>query len=134
MTQKIVVTKAGKDAISSTTPDDFYLDSNYPLLKVHAYGTFSTNIVGLATIEHNLGYKPFALVFSQYVDTDGMGTPILSDEYYQHDWFQAGATVNFYGYTQIFDDRLEITIGNTDDGGRPGVIDGFYYIFKDSVS
>jgi len=132
MAYAIKVTKEGKD-ISSASLDDFYLHSSYPLLKVHSSGTFSTLIDGTKTIYHNLGYKPFALVFSQYVDDDGWGAPVLSDEYYQHDWYQAGATITFYGYTEIFTDRIEITAGNT-NAVRPGAVDGIYYIFKDEVS
>lgn len=107
------------------------MDSKYPLLKVHASGTFTTNILGGASIEHNLGYIPFALVFSQYADWQD-GALVLSDDYYQHDWEQAGATVTFFGTTKIYSDTLSISIGNSNEV-RPGEIDGFYYIFKDEV-
>jgi hypothetical protein len=128
----IKITKPGKD-ISSTTPDDFYLDSNYPLLKVSSFGTFTTNILGKVTITHSLGYKPFVLVMSQFVDTDGLGSPVKSTEYYQHDWFVLGASVTFYGYTKIYDNTIDIHISNTDVDPTPGTVNGFYYIFKEEV-
>lgn len=132
MSYGLRVTKSGKD-YDSTTPDDFYLHSDYPLLKVHASGTFTTAIDGSETITHNLGYKPFVMVFTQYVSTDGWGGVVLTDEYFQHDWFQPGAAVSFYGYTEVHDDKIEIDVGNTAVDPRPGEVDGFYYIFKDEV-
>ena len=134
MTEKILVTKSGKDALTSTTPDDFYLHSDYPLLKVHSSGVFSTNILGEITITHSLGYRPFVLVFSQFVDTDGIGNPQLSTEYYQHDWTILGATVFFTGITKIYANTIKITVTNTDVDPIPGVVNGIYYIFKDEIS
>jgi len=128
----IKVTKPGK-GFTSLTLDDFYLHTDYPLLKVHSSGTFSTLIDGTRTINHNLGYKPFVLVFSEYVDDDGFGGTTLTSDFYQHDWQQNGATITFYGYTKIFTDRIEITVGNT-NSATPGVVDGIYYIFKDEVT
>lgn len=132
MTQKILVSKSGKNALTSTTPDDFYLHSDYPLLKVHASGTFVTNNLGEKTITHNLGYRPFAMVFSQFVNTNGAGVAVKSTEYYQHDWRIDGATVTFEGYTKIYANDIRITIGNT-DVAVPGAVNGIYYIFKDEV-
>lgn len=126
----IKITKSGRD-VSSTTLDDFYMDSRYPLLKVHSYGTFTTGITGETTIEHNLGYIPFAFIFTQYVNWDGASSSI-TNEYYQHDWEQAGAEVTFFGRSKIYSDRIEIAVGNTNEV-LPGAIDGFYYIFKDEV-
>jgi len=131
MAQGMKITKAGK-AIDSAVLDDFYLHTSYPLLKVHSSGTFSTLIDGTRTISHNLGYKPFVLVFSEYVNDDGSGGVVLTSDYYQHDWYQGGATITFFGYTKIFTDRIEITIGNT-NSVTPGAVDGIYYIFKDEV-
>jgi len=85
MPNRIIITKQGK-SVDSQVLDDFYLHSGYPLLKVHSSGTFTTLNDGTKTITHNLGYRPFVLVFSQFVDTDGVGNAVLSNEYYQHDW------------------------------------------------
>lgn len=129
----IKISKPGKN-INSSSLDDFYINSDYPLLKVHSFGSFTTDITGYAEITHNLGYRPYTLVFSQYVDWDGgLFQSVLTNEYYQHDWYQAGATVEFFGTSKIYTDRIEILIGNTNDV-TPGNIDGFYYIFKDEVA
>ena len=130
MTQGMKVTKAGK-AIDSAVLDDFYLHTGYPLLKVHSYGTFSNPIRGVKYIYHDLGYKPFALVFSQYVGVDGEGNPVLTDEYYQHDWEQHGASHTFWGSTHITASYLAIQVGNTDNPWEN--VSGIYYIFKDEV-
>lgn len=133
MAQKILVSKPTKNALTATSPDDFYLHSDYPLLKVHASGTFTTLNDGTKVITHNLGYIPFAIVFSQFVDTDGLGTAVLSDEFYQHDWIIEGATVEFFGYTEIRENTIEIYTGNTDVTTWAGGTDGIYYIFKDEI-
>jgi len=125
------ISKPGKD-ISSTSMDDFYLHSSYPLLKIHSYGTFTTLNDGTLTVTHNLGYKPFVLVFSQYVNWVDPDI-VLTNEFYQHDWEQVGATITFYGYTKIYSDRIDIVVGNTNFTTIAGGIDGFYYIFKDEV-
>ena len=131
MPNKILIAKSGK-SIRSTVLDDFYLHSDYPLLKVHASGTFTTLNDGTKTITHNLGYRPFVLVFSQFVNTDGMGGAVKSTEYYQHDWNIDGASVTFFGYTKIYATKIDILIGNT-DVVTPGAVNGIYYIFKDQI-
>lgn len=131
MPNKLLITKPGK-SVRSTILDDFYLHSDYPLLKVHDSGTFTTNALGLKTITHSLGYRPFVLVFSQFVDTNGVGGAVKSTEFYQHDWNIDGATVNFFGYTKIYANTIDIVIGNT-DVPTPGGVNGIYYIFKDEL-
>lgn len=133
MTQKTLITKETKDALTSKVLDDFYLHSDYPLLKVHASGTFTTLNDGTKTITHNLGYRPFVIVFSQFVGTDGFGTAELSTEYYQHDWNIEGATVTYFGYTKIYENEIQIETGNTDVVTWSGGTDGIYYIFKDEI-
>lgn len=133
MTQKILVSKPTKNALTATSPDDFYLHSDYPLLKVHASGTFTTLNDGTLTINHNLGYRPFVIVFSQFVDTNGMGGAVLSNEFYQHDWIVEGATVTFEGRTKIYENKIEILTGNSDVTTWAGGTDGIYYIFKDEI-
>jgi hypothetical protein len=132
MTKIIKVSKPTKDVLTSTSLDDLYLHSSYPLLKVHAFGSFNTNILGGITITHNLGYIPYVLVFSQFVYDDGAGIPVLTSEYYQHDWLITGATVEYWGWTKIYSNKIVIDISNTLIV-RPGVVKGFYYIFKDEV-
>jgi len=132
MAQKILVTKPTKNALTATSPNDFYLHSDYPLLKVHASGTFSTGITGLKTITHSLGYRPFVLVFSEFVDTFDESGHISTGIFYQHDWNINGASVTYFGYTKIYANTISINIGNT-NVTRMGVVKGIYYIFKDEI-
>lgn len=129
------VSKPGIDVISATSPNDFYLHSMFPLLKVHSFGTFTFAVsTGGTTINHNLGYKPFVLVFSKLVDYDyGVGSLILTDEYYQHDWAIVGASKEWWGRTEIFDNKIEIAVGQTDAFHPVSQVTGFYYIFKDET-
>jgi hypothetical protein len=102
MTKHILVSKPDKDVKEYKLPDDFYLDSDYSLLKIHDYGQFTTDILGEKTIYHNLGYKPFVLVFSQAIVTDfNTFEWSFTNEYYQHDWYLQGANCVNYGYTKI---------------------------------
>jgi len=131
MAIKMLVSKPGKDVLTSNSPDDFYLHSDYPLLKVHSYGTFSFNVaIGQTTVYHNLGYRPYVLVFSQAV-LDDSGN--VSSEYYQHDWTISGATVMWLGETRIYTDRIVIGVEQS-NAARGGTVYGFYYIFKDEVT
>lgn len=116
-------------SVHSSLLDDFYFDSNYPLLKVLSYGTFTTNIIGGATINHNLGYKPFALVFSQVVYPDDS----VSSGYAQHDWINLSASAfgTYYGKTNITTTQLQISVGNSEV--RPARSNGFYYILAEEV-
>lgn len=134
MAQKILVSKPTKDVLTATSPNDFYMDSAYPLLKVHSSGTFSfATAWGEVEIEHNLGYKPFVLVFSQFSDFDFDDyVETKTDEYYQHDWYVFGASWQWWGSTKIYDDKVLIQVGNS--GASSALqIQGFYYIFKDEV-
>lgn len=129
MAQKILISKPGKNVLTVTSPDDFYLNSDYPLLKIHSFGTFSINSDGgsvLATVTHNLGYKPHAIVYSQLVKVDGT----VTDEYYQHNWdILLGDEI--FGRTDIYTTKLDIRVGGPVNGSRDVL--GFYYIFKDQL-
>jgi len=127
------VTKEGKDVIDDISLDDFFLDSDYPLLKVYDYGSFTTNIIGTKSISHDLGYIPYVMVFSQYLKDDGGGGVTKTDELYQHDWFIDGAAYYSYGYTKIYDDKIDISVENINTP-TPGTVNGFYYIFTEEIT
>lgn len=130
MAVKLLISKPTKDALAATSPDDFYLMSDYPLLKVSSYGTFSFNVAQkYTTVNHNMGYCPFVIVFSQQVEDD-YGN--VSSEYYQHDWYIGGAMVNWWGYTKIYSDKLYISVGQS-NAAIGGTVNGFYYIFREEV-
>ena len=129
MAYKILVSKPTKNVLTVTSPDDFYLHSDYPLVKVHTSGTFSIDSDSgsvLKVITHNLGYYAYAIVFSQLVEEDGT----VTDEYYQHDW-DILLVNEIFGYTDIKENTLEIRVGGPVNGDRDVL--GFYYIFKEEI-
>ncbi len=125
MAQKLLLTKPNINFGTATSPDNFYLHSDYPMLKVHSTGNFAFHTdVGSVTITHNLGYRPFVLVYSQ---SGASGTT-----YKQHDfgYFPIDGPAIF-GYTLVFSDRIVPSVINNLDAGT---INGFYYIFaQDTV-
>lgn len=131
MTQVFKVSKPNQNVLSGTVPNNFYLDTNYPLLKVHSFSTFS--MLQSATISHNLGYYPFVLTFSNFVDSN-LGVPVISSNYYQHDWYLIGASLENVGRTKIYTDKIIIDVYNS-DAPLSGTqrVKGFYYIFKDPI-
>lgn len=130
MTIALKISKPTKNVLTATSLDDFYLHSDYPLLKVHAFGTFSFAVaLEETTIVHDLGYKPFVLVFSKAVINDAGS---VSTELYQHDWFVGGATVFWWGQTKIYDGKIVIRVGES-NAFSGGTVTGFYYIFKEQA-
>ena len=128
------ISKPTKNVLTATSLDDFYLDSNYPLLKVHSFGTFSFSVaLGGTTITHNLGYKPYAIIFSQVVDYDyGLEETVIVSEYAQHDWAVLGASARWWGYSKIYDNSIRVEVGQQ-DAFSFDTVNGFYYIFKDEA-
>jgi len=126
MTQTLKVTKPTKNVLTSTSLDDFYIDSTYPLLKVHTKGTFSIVQGAVGTVTHTLGYRPYVMSFSQ--ETAGSATP----GYYQHDWRTGSDGPQHWGETSVFNDRVEFSVGDNLDGGTY-TINGFFYIFKEET-
>ena len=112
--------------------------SKYPSWKVNAEGSgtvtiTSGNTVGYTQTAHSLGYRPFVIVFSEFVDSDSLGAGVSNPGiYYQHDWRIDGATVTFEGYTKIYANKIDIFVG-MGNNARPGVVNGIYYIFKDEL-
>jgi hypothetical protein len=132
MAEVILVTKAGKD-ISSSTPDDFYLRTSDPVLKISSFGTFRFNVaIGSTTITHNLGYIPYVIVFSQAVTDDGSGNAIITSQYYQLPYNIQGASVNWIGNADIGTDNIKVSVTDT-NVVKGGVVYGFYYIFLDRM-
>lgn len=75
MTQGIIITIPGVDAGGTAlSPTDYILNTDYPLLKVatEGEGTFTLGVgtsVGTATVTHNLGYRPHAWFYSDYIQS-----------------------------------------------------------------
>lgn len=74
MPQGIIVTNPGVDAGTVSNPNDYILNTDYPLLKVatEGEGTFTLGVgtsVGTATVTHNLGYRPHVWIYSDYIQS-----------------------------------------------------------------
>ena len=127
MAQKILVSKPTKDVLTNLSLNDYYFHSDYPHLKVHAFGSFSIPSSNVQiTIYHNLGYIPHAIVFSQFVNNDGS----VTNEYYQQSWdILLGGEI--FGYNYIYNDRIVIYVGSPATAARS--VSGFYFIFKEQI-
>jgi len=69
MSQGIILTIPGVDAGTVSSPKDYILNTQYPLLKVAAQGEGTLTLgvgttVGTVTITHNLGYRANTWVFA----------------------------------------------------------------------
>jgi len=78
MSQKIVITKAGFNALTETDPDNLIFSSDYATLKYYSSGTLSLSISSgdnedETSVAHNLGYKPFFVVFLELDFSLGAG-------------------------------------------------------------
>lgn len=129
---RLLIAKSGK-SIESTVLDDFIFHSDYPMLKVHTFFTFSFALaLEQTTVMHNLGYYPYAIVFAKTVGSN-FGSPVISSEYYQLPYYIEGASIIWRGEVDVKTDRLVIKISNSDAPGGAQQIAGFGYIFKDRL-
>lgn len=74
MAQKIVITKAGFNALTETDPKNFIFDSSLNHLKTTQSGsvtlTIGTSSTAQGTVTHSLGYRPLVLAyFNDRADT-----------------------------------------------------------------
>jgi len=66
MTQKIIITKAGYNGLTETSPDNMVFSSDYDSLKYYSSGSVTLDVAGAnaeTTVTHNLGYIPFFVVY-----------------------------------------------------------------------
>jgi len=84
MTQKIVISKAGYNAVNETDPDHLVYSSDYDSLKYYVAGSVDLDMSGAGDVEanitHNLGYVPFFIAYLNYVPlvTDYAAVPSYS--------------------------------------------------------
>ena len=128
MPSKILIALQGQNVLQSSLSLDYLLlNSAYPFLQVHKFNTFTISPPSvLKTVEHDLGYYPFTMVFSQLVKEDGS----VTDEYYQHNW-DILLVNEIFGRTDILKNTIEIRVGGPVDAARD--VQGFYYIFKNKM-
>jgi len=73
MTQKIVLTKSGFNAVTETDARNKIFDSSYETLKYFSSGEVTVARSGASasgTFTHNLGYIPFFIVYVDYSADD----------------------------------------------------------------
>lgn len=77
MTKRIVISKQGYDAETETDVDNLIFSSDYNTLKYYVSGSASIHITSGGgiyaeniTVTHDLGYKPFFVVYA--IDDDSM--------------------------------------------------------------
>lgn len=74
MPQELRVSKATKDALTSTEAKDYLFHSAYNTFKIIATGTAQFNVAHNPTsettqaISHGLSYRPFAIAFCRFPD------------------------------------------------------------------
>jgi hypothetical protein len=127
----IKVTKNGVSVLTATSPKDFNLHSAWPLLKVYKYGTFTKNWTSpdYYDIAHDLGYKPFVLVYMQWFDSINN---VLSTDYRLLDNVVNGASYSYEMRADIYTDKIRISY---EDSwlDKFVTLSGFYYIFHDQI-
>jgi hypothetical protein len=114
MKKVIKVAKNGKDAETSTDPNDFIFHSDYNTFKIIATGTTSFVLnadvfeVQYFTVAHNLDYTPFVFAFCKF--PDGRVGVVGDNQANSNLWF---ATLEV--------DATNITFGFANSVGTPTV-------------
>jgi len=126
----IKISRETKDA-TDNNPNHFLLHSSYPQLQVYKTGQFSSNFTDGSTkvIDHNLGYKPFALGYMQWYD--GVND-VTETDYRICDWSIEGAA--YLHYTRMEIGKNDITFYVTDTNLDKFVtLKGYYIIFRNPI-
>ena len=135
MSQKLVITKQGRNVIEETNPGNILFSSDYNTLKYKASGeenlqfdASTDDIAASSIVTHSLGYYPYV---EAYVDVYTGATP--SGEYEYCPFSGSGATIF---YTATFNIRLnEIRFYGEIIGTSSSVwhFDFIYFIFKNEI-
>jgi hypothetical protein len=130
MSQKIVISKPGFNVLTTTDPNNLIYSSDYPTLIYYTSGTFdfgnTTATSGSMNIEHNLGYRPFFLVYTNF------GAPDPAQFFMCPFYFDDGG--GGFGYAYAFADELEL-ICRFDRAGTGSINPIFHYkIFRNNAN
>lgn len=136
MTIGIKVSIAGKD-ITSTTPEDFVLNSEYGSVKIYKQNdseTYATVTVGASTyadvsITHNLGFAPMTMLFTEPTPASGRWYMGCQVDY-------ASTSENTYvtadgDYTYVDDTYFKFRIYNSTASEK--IVKYYYYIFGNTA-
>lgn len=134
MTQKIVISKTGKNAISETNPDNIIFSSDYNTLKYYSsgyvnvnYNENTSNVLTFykGTVAHGLDYIPF---FYTYVDITSSGTFTPCPK------LLSFMTINqsFYAYADATNINFVCLMQGTSGSARTAKFR--YFIFKNKIN
>jgi len=120
----IKISKEGVD-VKTATDEQLAFSSKYLVSKVVQNGTFSINVISpdtdyTTTIYHNLGYRPICIAFADTTPGGGKRS-MLNTHSTKAMW-----TMKIYNDSVIF--RFQMT-----SSGTPGVYNGYYYLFVESI-
>ena len=144
MTQKVIISKPNYNALTETDPDNLIFSSDYNTLKYYLSGNLTVTVDFAdyyiverdptfgpwyyhrkeETVTHNLGYKPFFIVYTEgLVGKFSMCPYIFSD---------AGHYTLVQAYTDTTKLYFVIEARNTSPSGSGGG-DFYYKIFKNDT-
>jgi len=117
MAQIVAVSKATKNVLTATNPNDFIFHSDYNTFKIIATGTFSDTILAYSdetfTVAHNLNYAPLCHAFIKFDDfsqivlpDEGQYTSIFGDNQTQYVRFTRVETDSTNVRIRIYNDFL----------------------------
>ena len=128
MTQKVVITKPGYDALTETNPDNIIFSSDYNTLKYDISGDYQMTNVTTSTeavIAHNLGYVPFYIVYCN--DFVSQPTYYSLTEYFRVSGGRLFAARSYVDDTNLY---LSLVLG----AGSAITVKWSYKIFKNNLS
>jgi hypothetical protein len=133
-----IYVKKSKIITPKTLPRNFFMNSNYKLLKIHQQGSFKLTVPkgdagGSVTIGFpQLPYRPLVLVYMQRYNQDGS----LDSTYHLLEWSYWGASKVGWQQAQIYPDKLIINYRDQiveELLGTSFSVFGYYYIFRERV-
>ena len=128
MSNKLLIAKAGYNALTETNPDNLVFSSDYNTLKYAISGSYEmTNVTGNTevTIAHNLGYVPFFICYCN--DFVAQPTYYGLTEYFNSTGGISRAARAYVDDTNIY---LSLNYGS----GNPAITVKWYYkIFKNDL-
>lgn len=127
MSQGIILTIPGVDAGTVSNPNDYILNTDYPVLKVQSEGegTITLGIgvtVGTATLTHNLGYRANTWVYAdQYSGGTATGYRARSNR-------QGNIDLQYNA------NNTEVVVRETGGTSSSRAFGYYYYVFYDKVT
>lgn len=125
MSAKLVISKAGFNALTETNPNNLIFSSDYNTLKYYASGTLSLAVSGSSvetSVTHNLGYVPYFTVYHN--------TPTDPAKFSMTPFAFEG--FGFYTYIDAYADTTKIYFA-IQTNAATATIDFYYKIYKNDL-